>query len=192
MTMATRIIIVLLAACVAALPAKASTSFFGASVFSETGVTDANLAIGAADGAGATIAAGGELVLDFGVPLTGEAVSLFALPTDGFSFLSVSLGEVVGGVATFFPGSPLVGLNAGGVLTTDVASSCSFAPGSSCSLIRIQNLFSTGGEGFVVDAVSAVSTVPEPGAWALMLLGFAGVAWRVKAARSTGVDLAFA
>ncbi len=185
MTMATRIFIVLLAACIAALPAKAASTVFGASVFSETGVTDSANALGAADGAAAVIGSGGELVLQYDLPLTGSDLALSVLENvGGVNFVQLSIGEVVGGVATFFGSTAVVDGGAGFTLSADIANMCSVASATGCSLLRIQNLAGIGGGGLFVDSLSAVTNVPEPAAWLLMILGFAGVAARLKAVRN--------
>ncbi len=179
MTMATRIAIVLLAACIAALPAKAATTVFGGTVFSSTNTTDPGAALGSADGAAALIGPGGDLVLQYDLPLTGAGFAASVLPTTGFNILAVSIGEVIGGVATFSGEFVLLDGGAGGDLTADLTSACSAISVGGCSLIRLRNAGSIGGSiGALVDSVGAVTAAPEPGAWALMIIGFAGLAGR--------------
>jgi hypothetical protein len=50
-------------------------------------------------------------------------------------------------------------------------------------LVRIQNIAAIGTPGALLDGVSGVTNAPEPTAWALMMLGFAGIGWRLKEAR---------
>lgn len=179
MTMATRIAIVLLAACIAALPAKAATTVFGGSVFSSTNTTTAGAAIGPADGAAALIGPSGDLVLQYDLPLTGAGLAVSLLPTTGFNVLAISIGEVVSGVATFSGEFVLVDGGAGGVLGAELTSACSALSPNGCSLIKLRNAGSLAGSaGVLVDSIGGVTAAPEPAAWALMILAFAGVAGR--------------
>lgn len=186
MTMATRVIIVALAAMLAAFPARAATTVYAASVFSETNVINANNALFAANGAAALVQSGGELVLQYANPLTGSSVAMSLLPFAGpaGNFVAISVGEIIGGIATFSAGSlAFADMGAGGVQTFDLSALCSSVSGAGCSLLRIQNLASIGTPGLQLDGVSGVSNAPEPSAWALMMLGFAAVGWRMKSAR---------
>lgn len=187
MTMATRIITVAAAAMLAAFPARAATTIYAASVYAQTNVTNAGSALFAVDGNAALISAGGELVLQYAYPLTGQnvAAALGALaPLPAFNFLSISVGEIIGGVATYSAGSiPFVDAGAGGVVNFDLAALCATVSATGCSLVRIQNLAAFGTPGALLDGVSGVTNAPEPAAWALMMLGFAGVGWRLKQAR---------
>jgi len=186
MTMATRIIIVVAAAMLAAFPARAATTVYAASVYSQTNVVNANNALFAANGAAAMILAGGELVLQYNNPLTGSSVAATLLPFAGpaANFVAVSVGEIIGGVATFSAGSmAFADMGAGGVQNLNLAALCSTVSATGCSLLRIQNIASFGTPGVLVDGVSGVSNAPEPAAWALMMLGFAGIGWRLKEAR---------
>lgn len=186
MTMATRIIIVALAAMLAAFPARAATTIYAASVYSQTNVNNASNALFSANGGAATILSGGELVLQFANPLTGSSTGLALLPFAGpaANFLSVSVGEVIGGVATFSAGSiPFADMGAGGVQNFDLSTLCSSVSATGCSLLRIQNLVAFGTPGALIDGVSGVTNAPEPTVWALMMLGFAGIGWRLKEVR---------
>jgi len=187
--MATRIIIVVLAAMLAAFPARAATTVYAASVFSQSGVTNANNALFSADGAAALISSGGDLVLQYANPLTGQSIatnllSLAASPA--FNVLAASIGEVIGGVATFSGEFVLVDMGAGGVLNADLSALCSSVSGSGCSLLRFRNAASFNTPGALLDGVSGVSNAPEPAAWALLMLGFAGIGWRMKSIRRAG------
>jgi hypothetical protein len=198
MTMATRIVIVALAAMLAAFPARAATTIYASSVYSQTNVLNAAGALFSPNGSAATILSGGDLVLQYAYPLTGQniAATLLALPSSpAFNFLAVSVGEIIGGVATFSAGSiPYVDMGAGGVFSADFSALCATVSATGCSLVRIQNLAAFGTPGALIDGVGGVSNAPEPAAWALMMLGFAGVGWRLKTARNRilGLGSAFA
>ncbi len=187
MTMASRIVIVALVAILAAFPARAAVTVFPSSVFSQTGVTNANSALFSPNGAAALIAAGGELVLQYALPLTGAALTATFLPqaaSPAFNILAVSIGEVIGGVATF-SGEFVLG-DASGVQLADLSALCSSVSATGCSLLRFRNAFNFNSTGALLDGVSGVSNAPEPATWALMLLGFAAIGWKLKDARARG------
>lgn len=193
MTMATRIIIVVAAAMLAAFPARAATSIYAASVYSQTNVTNATNALFAANGSAALILAGGELVLQYGNPLTGSGVAATLLPFTGpaANFVAVSVGEIIGGVATFSAGSlAFADMGAGGVQNFDLSALCATVSATGCSLLRVQNIAAFGTPGVLLDGVSGVTNAPEPTAWALMMLGFAGIGWRLKEARKRSANSA--
>lgn len=184
MLMATRIAIVALVAMLAAFPARAAVTVFPASVFSQSGVTNANNALFASNGAAATIGAGGELVLQYNLPLTGAGLAATFLPqaaSPAFNIIAVSIGEVIGGVATF-SGEFVLG-DGSGVLSADLSALCSSVSATGCSLLKLRNVFSFNSAGALLDSVSGVSNAPEPKTWALMLLGFAALGWKMKDAR---------
>ncbi len=187
MTMATRIIIVAMAAMLAAFPARAATTIYAASVYSQTNVTNANNALFTTNGSAALILSGGELVLQYGNPLTGGGIAATLLPLSPLpaaNFLSVSVGEIIGGVATFSAGSfSFADMGAGGVQNMNLTALCATVSASGCSLLRIQNIAAIGTPGALLDGVSGVTNAPEPTAWALMMLGFAGIGWRLKEVR---------
>ena len=187
MLMATRIAIVALVAMLAAFPARAAVTVFPTSVYSQTGVTNANNALFAPNGNAAVIGAGGELVLQYALPLTGAGLTATFLPqstSPAFNILAVSIGEVIGGVATF-SGEFVLG-DGSGVQTADLSALCSTVSASGCSLLKFRNVFNFNSAGALLDGVSGVSNAPEPSTWALMLLGFAAVGWKLKDARSRG------
>lgn len=186
MTMATRVIIVAVAAMLAAFPARAATTIYAASVYSQSGVTSATNALFTPDGAAALIAPGGDLVLQYNNPLTGQGLAAALLPlasSPAFNVLAVSIGEVIAGVATFSGEFVLVDMGAGGVLNADLSALCTTVSATGCSLVKFRNAGSINAPGAFLDAVSGVTTVPEPGAWALLMLGFAGIGWRLKQRR---------
>jgi hypothetical protein len=185
MIMATRIAIVALVAMLAAFPARAAVTVFPSSVFSQSGVTNANGALFASNGSAAVIGAGGELVLQYALPLTGAGITATFLPqstSPAFNIIAVSIGEVIGGVATF-SGEFVLG-DGSGVQTADLTAACSGVSATGCSLLRLRNVFNFNSSGALLDSVSGVSNAPEPSTWALMLLGFAAVGWKLKDARS--------
>lgn len=187
MTMATRVIIVALAAMLAAFPARAATTIYAASVYSQSGVTNAGDALFGANGSAALISSGGELVLQYNNLLTGGGIAAALLPlatSPAANFLAISIGEVIGSVATFSAGAiAIADLGAGGVQNLDLSALCATVSATGCSLIRIQNIAAFNTPGALIDGVSGVTNAPEPAAWALMMLGFAGVGWRLKGAR---------
>ncbi|MFN3959318.1 MAG: hypothetical protein ACK4NP_05345 [Parvularculaceae bacterium] len=186
--MATRIAIVALVAMLAAFPARAAVTVFPASVYSQTNVTNANNAVFATNGAAAVIGAGGELVLQYNLPLTGASIAATFLPqstSPAFNIIAVSIGEVIGGVATF-SGEFVLG-DGSGVQTADLSALCSSVSATGCSLLKLRNVFSFNSAGALLDSVSGVSNAPEPKAWALMLLGFAALGWKMKDARRKGL-----
>ena len=186
MTMATRVIIVALAAMLAAFPARAATTIYAASVYSQSNVTNANNALFAPNGSAATIQSGGELVLQYGNPLTGASIAATLLPlvnSPAVNFLAVSIGEVIGGVATFSGEFAFADLGAGGVQNLNLASLCGTVSPTGCSLIKFRNVFAFNTPGALLDGVSGVTNAPEPMAWTLMMLGFAGVGWRLREAK---------
>ena len=182
--MATRIAILLLATLLAAFPAKAATTTFATSVFSSVNVTDPANALGFTNGSGAVIGGGGELVLEFNNPLTGEGFAATLLDTGvvgAVNVIAVSLGEVVGGTPIFSGEFVLADMGSGGVLGGDFSGLCSGVSVSGCSLVKFRNVVSLNGSpGAILDSVSGVTNAPEPGTWALMMLGFAGLGWRMK------------
>lgn len=66
---------------------------------------------------------------------------------------------------------------------------CRDLGGCNAFVFGASNFSATGG-GLTVS--SLVSSAPEPGAWALMIIAFAGVAWRLKTARGRSPGFAFA
>lgn len=184
MTMAIRVLIVLMAAALSAMPARAATSIFPVSVYSSSGVTNPNDALGTANASAALIAPFGDIVLQFGMPLSGGGVAATLLPVAGFNILAVSIGEVIGGIATFSGEFVLVDAGGGGTLNANLTTACAGVSASGCSLLRVRNAGSLlGSTGIQLDAISGVTTAPEPSVWALMILGFVGTAWRLKSAR---------
>jgi len=163
-------------------PANAAMTIFSASVFDQSGsVANAAFATGSSNGAGAIVGDGGVLTLLFNNPLTGAGVTVDLLATTGVNFITVSVGEIIGGVATFSAGSvALFDSGAGGSFPLDLTALCATVSATGCSLVRFQNFVAIGSPGFVLDGVSGVTNAPEPGVWALMIIGFSLLAWRLK------------
>jgi hypothetical protein len=168
------------------MPAQAATTVYASSIFSQSGVSAASEALFSANGSAALISSGGELVLQYNNPLTGSGVGFSLLPFAGpaANFVAVSVGEVIGGIATFSAGSiAFADFGAGGAGNFDLSALCATVSATGCSLLRIQNIASFGTAGVFIDGVSGVSNAPEPSVWLMMIVGFAGVAWRLKSGR---------
>lgn len=185
MTMAIRVLIVLVAAALSAMPAKAATTIYASSVFSSTSTTNPGRALGLPNSNAALVQPLGDIVLQFTYPLTGASISTYLLPTAGFNVLAVSIGEVIGGIATFSGEFVLVDTGSSGTLGADLTTHCASVSVGGCSLLRIRNAGSLlGSAGIQLDAVSGVTTAPEPAVWALMIVGFIATALRLKSVRS--------
>jgi hypothetical protein len=165
-----------------AAPARAATTVFGASVFSTSGsVLNAPNALGAADGSSAQINRLGVLVLSLGAPATGANLTINGVRLTAGSVVQISVGEVVGGTAIFTAAQTFPG-GFGTSATFDFSAGCALIASSGCSLLRVR-VAGPPGSAFFLDGGSALSAAPEPQAWALMMLGFAGVAARLKSLR---------
>lgn len=185
MTMAIRVLIVLIAAALSAMPAKAATTIYASSVFSSSSTLNPGQALGLPNSAEGLVQPLGDIVLKYAYPLTGASISTYLLPTAGFNVLAVSIGEVIGGIATFSGEFVMVDSGVGGTLTADLTSHCASVSAAGCSLLRIRNAGSLlGSAGVRLDAVSGVTTAPEPAVWALMIVGFIATAMRLKSVRS--------
>lgn len=186
MTMATRILIIVLAAVVAAFPARAATTIYAASVYSQNNVMNADGALFGANGDAALILSGGDIVLQYLHPLTGENIAASLLPlasSPAANFLAVSVGEIISGVAIFSGEFAFADFGAGGVQAFNLPALCSTVSATGCSLVKFRNVAAFNAPGALLDSVSGVTNAPEPAAWALLMLGFAGVGWRLKSAR---------
>lgn len=175
----------LLLAMSAAQPAAAATTVFAGSVFGSSGsVVAPGNALGAANGSSAQILrvpGGSSLILQLSQATTGLNTILNGQRLTLLSNVQIAIGEVIGGVATFSTDIPLpAGL--GSLHNFDFSAACSAISATGCSLLRISVNGPPGG-GFLLDGVSGVAAAPEPAAWALMLLGFGAVAWRLKRRR---------
>lgn len=166
----------------AAQPAAAATTVFAGSIFGASGsVVAPGNALGAANGSTAQILrvpGGSSLILQLSKATTGLNTILNGQRLTAGSNVQIAIGEIIGGVATFSANFALpAGL--GSLHTFDLSAACSAISATGCSLLRISVNGAPGG-GFLLDGVSGVAGAPEPAAWALMLLGFGAVAWRLK------------
>jgi len=185
-----RLMAIVVIAFALAMPAKAATSIFASSVFSTAGaVVNAGGAVGPANGAAAELGTGGDIVLSFATPLNGETIELNLLPfgvPGAVNIIAISIGEVIGGIATFSSEILLLDMGVGGVIGADLTTACAGLSAAGCSLIRVRNVGALfGSPGLSLDGVSAITTAPEPSAWALMILSFAAVGWRMKTMRKS-------
>ncbi len=94
----------------------------------------------------------------------------------------VSIGEIVGSVAVFSAETTFTG--GAGVFTFDLSSRCATISATGCSLVRIRTIGGLGRGPFRLDGISGVGAAPELAAWAMMMLGFGAVAWRLKSRRA--------
>lgn len=146
----------------------------------------------AGDDAGVFVPVGEWISLLFAQPFgvsKSDSVAIFTLaPPIGTATFTISVGRFNGGSPTFVE-SRIV--KAGGGLTVGnlFQRGCSALGG--CDFIFITIGKPKGGAtGATVDYVSVngeltevTAPAPEPSVWAMMILGFAGIAWRLKAAR---------
>lgn len=196
-----------IAACAALLaaslsPAAAATTVFATGVFAQTGtVTNTANGLGAANGSfaqiggalsilGVSLGQAGQVTYSFADVLSGASLQLTGLGgAPGISSVFVSIGEIIGGVAVFSAETNFTG--GAGAFTFDFSSQCQAISADGCSLVRVRTLGGLGRGPFRLDGISGVGAAPEPSAWALMLMGFAGVAFRLKRRRQVAA-LAFA
>lgn len=165
-----------------AAPAMAATTVYATSVYSQTNTTNAGNALGAANGATALIGRPGTLVLQMSLATSGLNTVINGVRVSANSNVQIAIGHVVGGVATFSANVPLPA-GFGSVHTFDFSAACALISPTGCSLLRIR-VTGPPGSGFQLDGVSGVAATPEPAAWALMLMGFGAVAWRMKQRRA--------
>jgi hypothetical protein len=171
-------------------PAYARTATFTSS----SGYDDTTLGAfsAAGDGAGALLTLDNWIALLFETPFgtsRSDTVSIFTLPPPvGDARLTVSFGRIDGGLPVFVETKSF---NAGGTLTiNNLFQQGCFALGG-CNYIFIETTRQRrGAPGAVIDYVSVngeptevVEPTPEPAVWAMMMMGFAGIAWRMKATR---------
>ncbi|MFZ5616494.1 MAG: PEP-CTERM sorting domain-containing protein [Pseudomonadota bacterium] len=193
-----RVLIGLLMLVLGTAPAAAATTVYSTGVYAQSGVvTNAAGGIGAANGSAAgiggvfnifffTIGQAGQAVYSFAQPLSGANVQLTALAGPGAPQVRVSIGEIVGGVAVYSTELAFTG-GAAGLFALDLSTRCAAISSTGCSLLRIRTIGGFGGGVFNLDGVSGVAAAPEPAMWALMLMGFGAVAWRLKQQRVAAV-----
>jgi hypothetical protein len=167
-------------------PAAAATTVFASSVYGTAGsVLGAGSAVGPANGSLATIlrvAGGSNLILQMSQATTGLNTILTGQRLTAGSNVQIAIGEVISGIATFSGNIALPG-GFGPNYALDLSAACATVSASGCSLLRIRVNGAPGG-GFFLDGVSGVASAPELSVWAMMLLGFAAVAWRLKSHRT--------
>lgn len=180
-----RMIAVLALAMAGSQPATAATTVFASSVYAFTGnVVGAANALGVADGTNAAILrvpGGSSLTLRMLRTVTGANTVFFGSISPSNANVRVLVGEVIGGVAVFSTSVPLSGASGGG-FTMDLTALCKSVSATGCSLLRFAVNGAPGGR-FTLDGV--LGTTPEPSTWALMIIGFAGVARRLKDLRKS-------
>lgn len=176
------LIAILLTLFASAQPAAAATTVFGASVYSTSGnVSGAANALGTANGSTATIVrvpGGSSLVLAMGLPITGAGTVITGARLTPTTNVQIAVGTIVGSVAVFSANFALPA--AGPNFAMDLTAACKTVSATGCSLLRV-SVNGAPGSGFSLDGILGVT--PEPSTWVLMILGFAGVAWRLKQKR---------
>lgn len=176
----------------AASPAAAATTVFASSVFGTTGlVVGAGAAVGPANGAFATIlrvGGGSNLILQMSQATTGFGAILTGQRLTAGSNVQIAIGEVISGIATFSTNVALPG-GFGPTYSLDLSAACATVSATGCSLLRVR-VNGAPGSGFLLDGVSGVAAAPEISIWGMLLLGFAFVAWRLKAQRPVAPALA--
>lgn len=180
----------LMALVLAASPANARTATFTSS----SAYDDATLRAfsSSTDGAGPLVTLDNWIALLFDQPFgtsRSDTVSIFTLPPPaGDARLTVSFGRIVAGLPVFVETKSF---NAGNAFTIgNLFQQGCFALGG-CNYVFIQTTRQRrGAPGATIDYVSVngeptevIEPTPEPAVWAMMMMGFAGVAWRMKAAR---------
>lgn len=167
----------------AAAPAAAATTVYATNVFASSGNTASLTSVaGAPDGLAGRIGNPGQVgqaVFSFIDALSGASLQFTTVAGGGPTpTVFVSIGEIVGGVAVYSTETSFAG--GVGTFTFDFSARCALISTTGCSLVRVRT---SGGGAFRLDGISGVGAAPEPAAWALMLIGFAGVSWRMKQAR---------
>jgi len=171
-------------------PATARTAFFYSST--PYGPSTLTTLSSASDRAGPTVTLNNWIALLFETPFgtsKSDSVSIFTLPPRvGDARVTISFGRLVAGLPVFVETKTL---NAGGTFTIgNLFQQGCFAFGG-CNYIFIQTTRQrNGAPGATIDYVSVngeptevVEPTPEPAVWAMMMIGFAGIAWRLKASR---------
>ncbi|MEL6370669.1 MAG: PEP-CTERM sorting domain-containing protein [Pseudomonadota bacterium] len=175
---------------ITSVPALAATASFSAPV-----ATPSDIA-GSPDGNGVLITPGLSALLIVDprfATAPGETVEIFAVTGGpGSANARLTFGQFDG--TTFSAGHSQVFNSAGGSVSLNFLFFTGCAP-LGCNAIQVESLAAfAGATGFALDAVSVggtfltaatnpVSSAPEPTTWALMILGFMGLAWRMKAGR---------
>ena len=183
-------------------PASAAISQFPTSVFQSAAGSGPNNLLGNTPATTTLFNRGATpLGLGFAGPIETSAISGERLTLNvttvsaSTTYVFVRLGRLVGGVFTsavasgpaFLPGFPTINVyqqvTGPGPLTLlldPFAASCAALGGCNALIIGNSSL-SAPGSSFRLSVLTA--STPEPAAWAMMMLGFGAVAWRMKASR---------
>jgi hypothetical protein len=153
----------------------------------------------ASDGAGVFVGFNQWISLLFDQPFgvsRSDTVSIFTLPpTVGDARFTISFGRYNGGSPVF---ADTRQVNAGNTLTINNLFQRGCAALGGCDFILITTTRARhGATGATVDYVSVNGEVtevtaptPEPSTWAMMILGFAAIAWRLKVQRASSLSSA--
>ena len=165
-----------------AAPASAATTVFATSVFATSGNTaNPGDGLGAADTLFARIgnaSRAGEVIYSFADALSGASLQFTTVAGGGPApTVFISIGEIIAGVAVYSAETSFAG--GVGVFTFDFTARCALISAAGCSLVRVRTV----GGALRLDGISGVGAAPEPAAWALMVMGFGAVAWRLKRQR---------
>lgn len=199
-----RVLLALAAAVLAAGagPASAAISQFPTSVFQSAAGSGPNNLLGNTPATTTLFNRGATpLGLGFANPIQTNAIIGERLTLDvttvsaSTTYVFVRLGRLVGGVftsanaagtttplgaATMNLYAPVTGTGLLTLLLDPFETSCA-ALGGCNALIIGNSTFSAAGSSFRLSVLTGAT--PEPGAWALMMMGFGAVAWRMKARR---------
>lgn len=179
-------------------PAQAATATFDSSMPYSPGPMTALSTPG--DGLGQLVPLGEWISLLFTQPFgvsRSDTVSIFTLaPPVGDARLTISFGSWNNGSPVFVDTKSV---NAGNTLTVSnlFQRGCSALGG--CDFIFITTTRQrNGATGATVDYVSVngeptdvAAPTPEPSVWVMMIMGFGGVAWRLKAVRRQSASSAY-
>ena len=189
---------ILLTACCAFLCAAPMAHARTATFVAPTPITagDAAALSLSGDGAGYFMGAGASfgLLFDepFGLVQNEDDISIFTLaPSVGNVRLNVSFVSYNPGAPSFVRSRSVNAGNSIGVGNL-FQQGCAVLGGCDYIEVTVERLQggAAGAEIDYVDVNGEVTTVaaptPEPGAWALMIIGFAALAWRLKAVRRNG------
>lgn len=176
-------VIVLLVGMLVASPVSAATSVYtdSSNFAGFANATNVGESLGGADGSAATIPIGGWIAYQVTTPFT--EIDFF-----------LKLESVTGGTTRFYVGrsdgagffssltSRLINLTSGSNVVSTTAAEQSFcADLGGCDVFIVQAWTGT-----TLGLDSAIAANPEPSAWALMIFGFIGLAWRMKKLKRDG------
>lgn len=180
-----KIIAVLLSAAVALF--SASTAFAATTLYTDSSnfggwpnAVNAGNAVGAPNGVSATIPTFGWVAFQVTPTFTtgNIALNLTSVTGTGTTLFYVGQGNGAGWFTAL--NSVLVTLTSGVNVLTPTAAQTAFCTGlGGCDVFVVQ----AWGGGTTLALDSALGPNPEPSAWALMILGFIGVASRLKVSR---------